>query len=139
MAFVLDASMVLAWHFDDEVTPQIDAVFARTLDEPIVVPAHWFLEVVNGALVGERRKRATPAQTAHFRERLSLLDIEVDAQDVSAYFVLDRILPLARAHRLTIYDALYLELAERRGLPLAALDGPLEKAARAAGVTILEL
>lgn len=138
MAFIVDASMTLAWHFDDEVTEQTEAVLARTLTETIVVPGHWFLEVANGALIGERRKRATSVQTARFRERLTLLDVEVDNQEVAGSFALDRILPLARAIGLTIYDALYLELAERRGLPLATLDNSLRTAAEAAGVRILE-
>jgi len=137
MVFVVDASMTLAWHFEDEATPETDAVFARTLSEPVVVPSHWFAEVANGALVGERRQRATPGQTAHLRQQLEMLEIEVDQAEDGALLAFDRILPIASAHRLTVYDALYLELAGRRGLPLATLDRELAAAARSVGIEIL--
>ena len=134
-AFVLDASMTAAWHFRDEETPATAAVEQMTIEAAVVVPGHWTVEVANALLVGERRKRATSADSAHFTQRLRQLILEVDPLD--AFGALDRILPLARAHKLTIYDALYLELAERRGLPLASLDGDLCEAARSVGVMIV--
>lgn len=133
--FVLDASMAAAWHFKDEETAATAAIEALTDDTPVVVPAHWFAEVANSLLVGERKKRATAAETAQFVTRLQELMIVED--DLSSFRLFDRILPLARAHRLTIYDTLYLELAERRGLPLASLDGPLCKAAHSIGVALV--
>lgn len=135
MAFVVDASIALAWHFVDEVTEQTDALFARTVEEQIVVPGHWMLEVANGALMGERRKRAKASDTDTFAARLSLIDIVVD--DVAAQDAFLRVLPLARNFNLTVYDALYLELAERRRLPLATLDVALAAAGRLTGIEIL--
>ena len=137
MAFIVDASMTLAWHFEDEATPETEKLFARTVGELIVVPRHWFFEVANGALMGERRRRATPQQTAFFRHRMADFEVEVDGQDDGAALVFDRVLPLARAHHLTIYDAAYLELAERRGLPLATLAAELAAAGRSVGIEIL--
>ena len=135
MAFVVDASVALAWHFEDEVTLQTDALFARTVEEQIVVPSHWMLEVANGALMGERRKRASASDTDIFAARLAWTDIIVD--DVAAQDAFLRILPLARNFHLTVYDALYLELAERRRLPLATLDVALATAGRLIGIEIL--
>ena len=135
MPFVLDASIVLSWHFLDERTPEAMAVLDRTVNEAIVVPAHWSAEVANGALVGERRGRATAAQSSGLMERLGSMIVESDALGCEETF--DRILPLARAHRLTVYDAVYLELAERRGLPLATRDAELAAAARSVGVEVI--
>jgi predicted nucleic acid-binding protein len=135
MPMVVDASMALAWHFDDEATPVTEALFARTVDEAIHVPRHWFVEVSNGLLVGEIRKRTTLAQTAAFIERLSIMSIEVDA--FGGFGTFERLLPLARGHRLTSYDAMYLELAGRLGLSLATLDAELAAAARNVGVETL--
>lgn len=136
MSFVLDASMALAWHFRDEVTPRSRAVSALSDEQGIVVPGHWLVEVANGLRMGERRRRATQEETARLAGRLRLLEVEIDNEGVSD--VLDRVVPLARAHDLTVYDTLYLELAERRGLPLASLDKALNAAARRVGVALVE-
>lgn len=133
--FVLDASMTLAWHFENETTSTTMAVERMTLEEAVVVPAHWFAEVANILLVGERRRRTTLSDTLRFLERLTDLAIVVD--DLGKQDLFDRILPLARAHGLTVYDTLYLELAEREGLPLASLDKDLCDAARRVGVTVV--
>jgi predicted nucleic acid-binding protein len=135
MPFVIDASMVLSWHFLDERTPAAMAVLDRTVEEAVLVPAHWLAEVANGALAGERRGRATAAQSSSLIERLDTMMLESDALGSEEAF--DRILPLARAHRLTVYDAIYLELAERRGLPLATRDADLAAAARSVGVEVI--
>ena len=133
--FVLDASMALAWHFRDEVTPRSRAVAAMSDEGLVVVPVHWFAEVANGMLMGERRQRSRPEDTGRFAERLRLLDIEVDA--IAPEEFVDRILPLARAYGLTTYDTAYLELAGRRGLSLASLDTKLNDAARRVGVALV--
>lgn len=135
-AFVLDASMALAWHFADEEAPRTLAVEDLSDTGVIVVPGHWFAEIANSLIVGERRGRATVADTARFIERLGELDLVIDEIVPDQYW--SRILPLARAHRLTVYDTLYLELAERRGLPLASLDDELNTAARRVGVALVE-
>jgi predicted nucleic acid-binding protein len=133
--FVLDASLTLAWHFFDEKSPETEALSERAFNEGIVVPGPWYLEVANSLISGERRKRTTTDLSARFVEWLDSLSIEIDALDDPAIFSL--IMPLARAHRLSVYDSLYLELAERRGLALATLDGPLATAAKAIGVETL--
>ena len=137
MPFVLDASIVLAWHFDDEDDALAEQVARRSADEPAVVPAHWFAEIANGLLAGERRRRTAPDRVATFLRRLDALDLDVDDVDPRTAFEFH--LPLARAHRLTVYDAAYLELAERRGMALATLDRPLADAARSVGVEVIEV
>ena len=134
-AFVLDASMTAAWHFRDEETPITEAVERMTLDRAVVVPRHWFAEMANTLLVGERRKRAGFADSVRFIDRLADLMLVVD--DLEGMDLMTRILPLARAHGLTVYDAMYLEVAERRGLALASLDTELCAAARGVGVEVV--
>lgn len=133
--FVLDASMALAWHFRDEATPLTRAVSAMSDENVTVVPAHWRVEVANGIVMGERRGRTKPEEVARFADRLRLLEMDVDT--LPPEDVIDRILPLARAYRLTVYDTLYLELAGRRGLPLASLDRRLNEAAVRVGIALV--
>ncbi len=135
-SFVLDASMALAWHFADEESSRTLAIELLTDTAAVLVPSHWFAEVTNTLVMGERRKRATLADTAAFIERLGKLVIVVDEIAPERHWT--HILPLARAHGLTVYDTLYLELAERRGLPLASLDEELNTAARRVGIALVE-
>lgn len=109
-------------------------VFDRTLVDTVVVPFHWRSEVANGLLMAER-SRIRPEASARLALKVADFSLEVDTEGGDT--VLERVLPLARAHKLTVYDALYLELAERRGLELASLDGALVEAARNVGVTVL--
>lgn len=135
MPFVPDASVVLAWHFDDEHSPVAEAVAVRSFEDRAVVPQHWPLEVANALLRGERRHRAHAEDVDRFVVRLQAIDLEIDA--IAADQVYLSLLPLARRHRLSIYDAAYLELAFRRELSLATLDGSLATAARAVGVELI--
>jgi predicted nucleic acid-binding protein len=135
-SFVLDASLALAWHFPDEASSRANAIASLSDVATIVLPSHWFAEIANGMLVGERRRRTTSEERVRFIDRIKLLDVDVDGPDPNRMF--DVILPLARAHGLTIYDTLYLELAERRGLPLASLDDELNAAARRVGIELVE-
>jgi predicted nucleic acid-binding protein len=96
-----------------------------------VVPALWHLEVANALLVGERRKRTTAAKVSHFLTLLSALPITVDEETATRAW--SDTLSLARTHGLSAYDAAYLELAVRQGLPLATLDEPLRAALRTVG------
>lgn len=132
--FVIDCSVTMAWYFKDEATAYTNAVRASLATESAVVPALWPLEVANVLLRGERRKRSTQARAAKWLRYLSALPIAVDAE--APFRAFDYTLSLARAHKLTAYDAAYLELALRRGLPLGTLDRELEKAAKAVGVRI---
>jgi predicted nucleic acid-binding protein len=99
-----------------------------------VVPSLWPLEVANTVVMGERRKRSTPAQAATWLGFLGVLPIVVDGETTARAW--GETLGLARAHNLSAYDAAYLELAMRRGLPLATLDEKLQAAAAAVGVSL---
>jgi predicted nucleic acid-binding protein len=131
--FVLDASTVLAWAIDDERQPQAMQVLAclRAKDKARV-PAVWWFEVRNALVVNERRGRLTETDTADFLRGLNRLPVDIDRSPNE-----NALLALARRHRLTVYDAAYLELAQREGLPLASFDGPLRAAASASGVPLL--
>ena len=131
---VIDCSVTMAWYFKDEATPYTNAVRAALARERAAVPALWPLEVANVLLMGERRKRSTQAKATKWLRFLTALPIAVDTQTPGLAF--DPILSLARSLELTAYDAAYLELALRLGLPLAARDDALEKAAVAVGVPL---
>ncbi len=132
MAFVLDASVTACWAFDDEDHPDASLAFDRMRAEEAVVPGLWWFEVRNILIVNEHRRRITESGTAAFLFSLSRLRIRVDhVPDENG------VLRLARAHRLSVYDAAYLELAQREGLPLATLDADLQKAAAAEGTALL--
>lgn len=130
--FVLDCSVVMAWCFDDEATPYTDSVRDGLVDHQAIVPSIWPLEVANATIVGERRKRRDEARSGRFFVLLEALPITIDDETSSRAF--GAIVRVARAHQLSAYDAAYLELAIRRGLPLACLAGKLNTAAVNAGV-----
>jgi predicted nucleic acid-binding protein len=132
--FVLDCSVTMAWGFDDEATPYTDGVRDCLASAQAIVPTLWPIEVANATLVGERRKRLDEARSSRFLSLLSGLPIIVDG-DTAARVWADT-MHLARAHTLSAYDATYLELAVRLGLPLACLDGKLKTAATAMGVPL---
>jgi predicted nucleic acid-binding protein len=135
VAFVLDCSVTMAWLFHDEATPATTDLLRRLSTETALVPSWWFIEVVNVIAAAERRGRIVPAQSNAFIADLGTLDIEQDDQGPNR--ALAHLLPLCRRHRLTSYDALYLDLAMRRGLPLATLDKSLRKTAKKLGVKLL--
>lgn len=134
-AFVVDCSVAMTWLFEDEATAATDDLFERLEDETALVPGWWFLEVTNVLAIAERSGRITSDKSQQFIDDLAKLDIEVD--DAPAERAFDHLLPLCRAHQLTSYDAMYLDLAQRRRLPLASLDKPLRKAAKKLGVQVL--
>jgi predicted nucleic acid-binding protein len=131
---VIDCSMTMAWYFKDEATPYTNSVRASLATERAVVPAFWPLEVTNVLLMAERRKRSNHSRATKWLRYLSALPIAIDPGTPARAF--DPIMNLARTHKLTTYDGAYLELAVRRGLPLATLDDALKKAAKAVGVPI---
>jgi predicted nucleic acid-binding protein len=132
MGLVLDSSIVGCWCFPDEASPIADAAFDQLGTDQAVVPVLWWFEVRNVLVVNERRGRIDPPASAAFLADLEKLPIHYDREVEGA-----TVLALARAHRLTVYDAAYLELAGRIGAPLATLDRQLARAARAAGVPLL--
>jgi predicted nucleic acid-binding protein len=132
MPFVVDASVAACWAFDDEDHPVAAMALDRIRSDEARVPCLWWFEVRNTLVVNERRKRIAEADVALFLRKLSLLGASVDhAPDESA------VLSLARRHRLTVYDAAYLELARREALPLATLDTALADAAGAERVALI--
>ena len=133
--FVLDASVALAWCFEDENTPSARQILARLTAEAASVPATWPIEVANVLALAERRRRITPADSAEFIAKLEDVAILVDEETSSRAF--GRVLDLAREERLTAYDAAYLELAMRLGVPLASKDADLCNAAQRLGVSVL--
>ena len=132
---VLDGSIAVAWCFEDEAGPETDALLERVRDEGAVVPVLWHLELGNVLLQAERRGRVRAADTAC---RLELIgDLPIATDHGIPVRALREVLALARAEALTTYDAAYLELAMRRGLPLATKDRALRAAARRVGVRVL--
>lgn len=134
-AFVLDASIALAWCFYDEATPTTAALLERLEDETAVVSAIWPLELGNILAGAERRGRLTPTRVSEFLALIGGLDIEID--DETATRALRETLTLARTESLTTYDASYLELAIRLGLPLATKDNQLRRIAARLGVAVV--
>ncbi len=135
--FVADASATLPWCFEDEATPATEALLERLrAGEPAFVPAHWAAEVMNALIMATRRNRIDLERVTRFSRDLAVLPIRIEPPHTPAAW--DVVIEVAAKHRLTAYDAAYLELAERTGLPLATLDGDLRKAALAAGVALLE-
>jgi predicted nucleic acid-binding protein len=132
---VLDASLSLQWFLEDETDRKYSLVVLASLSEKrALVPLLWFYEVGNGLLMAHRRKRISLDQMSGFLARLKALPID-PVQD-APHEILE--LPaLARSHGLTNYDAAYLAVAIRSGLPLATSDNLLRKASEAAGVKIV--
>jgi predicted nucleic acid-binding protein len=134
---VLDASTALTWCFPDEKAQKAQEISERiAAGEAVTVPAFWRHEVLNALLVGERRKRITPELIQAFIEELNAMPIDVDAHTTAAtVFTVTH--SLCRKHRLTAYDAAYLELAIREGRSLATMDDDLRRAALAENVAVL--
>jgi predicted nucleic acid-binding protein len=131
--FVVDASVAVVWIFDDEFHPIADITLAEIRrNSSGVVTGHWHLEVRNALLMGERRGRIASEEVG---DRLSTLNGLTVQTDLDAD--LDAVFHMARLYNLTMYDAMYLELALRRSLPLATLDRRLTRAASDAGVETL--
>lgn len=132
MPIVIDASVTMAWCFEDEATERTEAVLDHLRSDEGVVPALWHLEVANVLLVAERRERMTEAQVSRFLDLLGQLPIRIDPQPIDTTAVL----AAGRRHGLSAYDATYLVLAERLGVPCATLDERLCAACTAAGVRL---
>jgi predicted nucleic acid-binding protein len=120
-----------SWHFSEERNAHADAILARLQTDEAAVPGIWWFEMRNVLLQGERRRRTTPQQTVAFLEFLREIPISVALLPDE-----NEVMQLARRHRLSFYDAAYLELAFRERLPLATFDGDLIAAARAEGVLL---
>ncbi len=131
--FVLDASVTVAWLLDDEGGGRANAVLTRLETEAVLVPWHWHLDVRSALLGAERRRRIGADEVDERLRALAELSVGTDTEPrvVTAF-------ALARRHGLSIYGAVYLELAERSDAPLATLDQALSRAATATGLALIE-
>jgi predicted nucleic acid-binding protein len=134
-ALVLDCSVAVSWLFDDEQDAGADALQELVLEQGAMVPSLWLLEVANVLLQAERRKRIDAAGADERLDLIQKLPIKVEPLTLAAS--LAAIPGFTRQYGLTSYDAAYLELAIRMGLPLATLDRQLRKAAFAEGVEVM--
>jgi predicted nucleic acid-binding protein len=132
---VLDCSVAMAWCFEDEADAFAYRVLAQLEKDEAHVPGIWPVEVANVLLVAERMRRITSADSLRFLELLAALPIVIDEETAQRAF--GSVLAVGRQTRLTAYDAAYLELALRRGLPLATRDRRLRSAGRREGVRVL--
>jgi len=135
VSLVLDSSATLAWVHGDERTEAIERLFDRVVERGAVVPELWHLEVANSLTMALRRGRIDAPFRAAVLGDLAMLPIRVDPDTRTRAFTAT--VDLADAHRLSLYDAAYLELSIRLRLPLATLDGALAAAAVTVGVPLL--
>ena len=134
-ALVIDGSTTLGFLLKDEQAASVlKALGAIERGVPTYVPAHWCVEVANGLIMAERRKRATQADITEALGLVAALPVLTD--EATARKAGSDTAALARQYGLTIYDAAYLELAMRRGAALATTDHALGQAAKTAGVAL---
>jgi predicted nucleic acid-binding protein len=137
VSLVLDSSVTLSWYFEDERTPETAALLHQVAQVGAVVPALWCLEVANGLQMAVRRGRITTDYRDASLGDLGSLAITTDPE--TSHHAWEATVRLADRFRLAVYDAVYLELAQRRHLPLATLDCPLRAAAGALSIDLLGL
>jgi predicted nucleic acid-binding protein len=134
-AFVVDASVAIAWVHPAQATRPTAAMLDAIAEGATVeVPALWSLEVANALIVLVRRRKLADEERQAGLGWLRGLRVRVDHEMSALAF--SRLSELAAAHQLSVYDAAYLELAQRRRLVLGCKDGPLRAAARRAGVNL---
>ena len=133
--FVVDNSVVMTWCFKDEDNQYSDVILNKLESASAFVPSIWPLEVTNVLLVAERKNRIGEADSMRFITLLSELPIVVDQEPPDR--MLKEIFALARKHNLSSYDASYLDLAMRKGLPIATLDKNLLAAAKRSKVLVV--
>ena len=133
-SFVVDNSIVMSWCFKDETNQYADIVLERLSEATAFVPSIWPFEVVNVLLVAERKRRLSKADSVRFITLLSQLPIIVEHERPER--IMADLLPLSRANNLSSYDASYLDLSMRKGIPIANLDTRLIEAAKMANVPI---
>ena len=137
MSFVLDCSATLAVFLEDEQQSTFTVFRERLLSRGAVVPSLWLLEVANSLTVAMRLRRIDAVFRQQVLAVLRMMAIEIDEGMTET--VMLQIMALADLHHLSVYDAAYLELAQRRHLPLATLDRQLLQAANVAGIAMIDL
>lgn len=133
---MIDNSVVLAWAFEDEKSEYALDVVRALLDFAPLVPAIWPLEIGNALLVAQRRKRIDAAASTRILAEIAGLEIQVVQEPPDR--MLNEIFALARENQLSTYDASYLDLAHRRGVPLATQDRSLRRAVGRCGVVLFQ-
>jgi predicted nucleic acid-binding protein len=134
---VIDASVALAWCFPDEASEYAESVLFAVENQTVIVPAIWAVEITNALLVGERRKRIRQPEIRRFVDLVKDLNVVEERQAFTD--TVGKVLPLGREYDLSAYDAAYLDVAVRHEIPLATLDGPLQKACIAAGINVFRI
>ena len=135
-SFVVDASVGFAWIYQGQATPETDQLLNEVaVGATVIVPALWYLEMSNVLLMAQRRHRLTAVQRKAALEKLTAMQFTVDEEGTRQAF--GKTSELAEKYGLTIYDAIYLELALRRSLPLATRDAALKTAAKRCGLKAL--
>jgi predicted nucleic acid-binding protein len=132
---IADISVVLSWLFEENQTPQAVLILPLIQKHGLLVPPLWWSELENGVLMGERRGRKTPDESAAFLKLVRALPIRTD--DTPRHRVSGAVLDLGRQHQLTAYDATYVELAVRETASLATFDTDVRKCAPGLGIKIL--
>lgn len=134
--FVIDASVGFAWLHPAQATPETEKLLEQVGNgAQVVVPSLWFIEIANSLLVLQRRKKLTTDERKSALDTLGALNLTVDEESAREAF--RKVSELAEKHGLTVYDAVYLELALRRKLPLASRDEALRQAAKRCGLKTL--
>jgi predicted nucleic acid-binding protein len=133
--FVMDCSIAAAWCFEDEASEITDSLLERVRDHGALVPSLWLLEITNVLLQAERKNRISASDATTRLQLLRILPISIEHSTQTEVF--NSVLTLARSEGLASYDATYLELAIRQGLPLATLDKKLAQAAKNANLNVL--
>ena len=134
MSFVLDSSVTLSWCFEDERTDATDALLSQVAESGAEAPSLWPLEILNALAMAERRRRINSERRQRLCGFLHDLPVNIDVETASRAWAATS--QLAVRFKLTIYDAAYLELAQRLNLPLATLDKELRAAGRALGIAL---
>ena len=133
--FVLDASITIDWAFTDMRNERSSGILRRLKRERGLAPSIWMFEVANFIAGALRGKRLSVHQAAEFATMIKLLPVEIAHEPLAR--LLDPVTRVATTHQLTVYDAAYLELAQREGVPLATADRALAVAARKSGVPLV--
>jgi predicted nucleic acid-binding protein len=134
--FVVDASVGFSWVYRDQATPETDQLLVEVESGiPVTVPSLWFLEMANTLLIAERRHKINAMERKAAVNRLRALQFVVDGEAMQSAF--DHITDLAQKHGLSIYDAVYLELALRQNMPLASRDAALRKACERCSLKVI--
>lgn len=136
MSFVVDASVIFSWQFPDEDSDLVSQVVEMFIEQTAWVPAHWHAEIANGFAIAVRRNRLTRDYREGALQRICDLPIRTDHDSTPALWNETQI--ICDDYQLSAYDAAYLEVAQRRRIPLATLDKSMARAAGALGISLIE-